>query len=99
MTSIVEVRFDCTMQDLTREQVEGLLKAHDSDLNIDVGLGYGGKAAVTFDVEDLNNATALAEQVAQTSRDLGLTVTDTEVLSEEEYAERAFDEAEVDPNG
>lgn len=99
MSQVVEIRFDCEPHDLTPEQVRGLLEAHDDELNLDVGLGFEGKAAVTFDLEDGSNGETWAETVAGTARSLGLTVVDTEVLSEEEYTNRAWGEVEVDPNG
>ena len=98
MTKIVEVRFDCAPLDLTPHQVEGLLKAYDSDLDIDVGLGYEGKAASTFEAAD-DHAEAFGERVATTARELGLTVLDVQILSEEAYEKRAWNEAGIDPNG
>lgn len=99
MSQIAEVRFDVDPHDLTPEQIEGILKAHDGTLDIDVGLGYNGKAAVTFDVPRSTSGEDFAGQVAETARGLGLTVTEVEVLSEEEYSTRAWAEVEVDPNG
>lgn len=98
MTKIVEVRFDCEPHDLTPHQVEGLLKVYDSDFDIDVGLGYENKAASTFQVAD-SLAQEMGERVAQTARDLGLTVLDIQVLSEEAYEKRAWNESGIDPNG
>ena len=98
MSKIVEVRFDCEPHDLTPHQVEGLLKEYDSEFDIDVGLGYENKAATTFEVDDVH-AEAIGERVAQTARDLGLTVLDIQVLSEEAYEQRAWNESGIDPNG
>jgi hypothetical protein len=98
MTKIVEVRFDCEPHALTPHQVEGLLKEYDSDFDIDVGLGFEGKAATTFETAD-NLAKEMGERVAQTARDLGLTVLDIQVLSEEAYEQRAWNELGIDPNG
>lgn len=97
MTVVVEVRFDCDMYDLTEEQRDTLLDTNES-LKPDVGLGYEGKAAITFESNE-DDATMWGEAVAAQARQLGLTVLDVEVLSEEEYANRAWDEVEVNPNG
>ena len=91
-TKVVEVRFDAEVHDLTQKQVMGLLKAFDSNFDISVGLGYGGKAAAVILDAPEADAVELGHEVKDYAQTLGLTVTLVEVLDTEAYNERALAE-------
>ena len=93
-TRVVEVRFDAEVHELAEDQVFGLLRAFDSDFDISVGLGYGGKAAAVLLDVPVNDADRIAQRVAEVAASFDLTVTDREVLELDEYEQRAL--AEMD---
>jgi hypothetical protein len=101
MGNVVEVRFDCEPHEISEAQVDALLKTHDKNLDIDVGLGYENMGAATFSTEAAEHvARNLGESVANTARGAGLSVLDIVILTDDEYEARAWSEFEEDePDG
>lgn len=93
MSTVLEVRFDCTMHDLSETQVFGLLRAF-PDADISVGLGYGGAAAAVVLGVVPDEAEVLGEQIGDVAHELGLQVALAEVLSTDEYVARALAEVQ-----
>lgn len=91
-TKVVEVRLGVALHDLKQEQVFGLLRSF-PDMDINVGLGYGGEAAaIILDVPEDS-----AEELASVLHDkaeafMGKEPTLVEILDTEAYEARALAE-------